>query len=203
MHFLPDTDNADAIAERYWPDSFKQAVSDEIRSAVRRNLNEKSLRRVYQRHYAQKYGLPEFADRVADVVTIGAENGADEGFGRVYQALMAELALPEVRQYARHLWPHIFSKKLKYRLHAAVFNDYYQDEDLRYAYRVGYVAAYQTFDDFANAVAWLVVAGFENGVDDMLVRLYKAFIRGSVLPPARRNPKRLKVWGPSSDRVEV
>jgi len=33
-----------------------------------------------------------------------------------------------------------------------------------------------------------------NGVDDMLARIYRSFIAAQVLPPARRNPKRLKDW---------
>lgn len=194
MHFLPDTDSEDAAAERYWPDGFKEVVRDEVGRVIRGKLNEKSLRRVYLRQYAQKYQVAEFVDRVADMVVIGAENGADEGFGEVYQAFMAESALPEVRLYARQLWPRVFSRKLKNRIYASVFNDFYQDEDFRHAYRVGYARVYQTLDDFTDKVAWLIVAGAENGVDDMLTRLYGAFVKGRALPPARRNPKRLKIW---------
>ncbi len=195
MHFLPDTEDEDAAAERYWPDSFKQVVQKEVRRAIRARLNEKSLRHVHKRQFLDRYPEPsQFADRLADMVVIGAENGADEGFDAVYRAFMTEAPLPEPRHYARYFWPEVFSQDLERRIHQGVAADYSQDDAFQHAYKVGYTEAYPSFGAFIDEVAQLVVIAVLNGVDDMLGRIYRCFVARRTLPPARRNPKRLKSW---------
>lgn len=195
MHFLPDTEDEDAAAERYWPDSFKQVVRNEVRRAIRAEFNESSLRHIYKQQHFDKYPeLSQFVDRIADMAVVGAENGADDGFDAIYRAFLAESPLPEARQYARYFWPQIFSQKLKGEIHQAVATDYSQDEAFQHAYKVGYAKTYSNFEEFIDEVARLVVAAVVNGVDDMLARIYRSFIATQVLPPARRNPKRLKDW---------
>jgi len=195
MHFLPDTEEEDAAAERYWPDGFKQVIQKEVRRAIRAKLDERSLRHVHRQAYRDKYReLSQFADRIADMVVIGAENGADDGFDAVYRAFLTESPLPQARHYARRFWPQIFSQELKTRIHLAVANDYSQDDGLQHAYRVGYTKDYYNFDEFIDAMTGLLVAGVMNGVDDMLERIYRSFLATRALPPARRNPRRLKSW---------
>ena len=195
MHFLPDTEAEDAAAERYWPDGFKQLVQKEVGRAIRAKLDETSLRHVHKRQYGDKYPeLSRFADRIADMVVIGAENGADDGFEAVYRAFMTESPLPDTRTYARYFQPQVFSRELRRRIHQAVASDYSQDDSLQYAYQVGYSKAYNNFDEFIDEVAGLIVGGVVNGVDDTLARIYRSFVNRQALPPARRNPKRLKSW---------
>jgi len=195
MHYLPDTEDEDAAAERYWPDSFKEVIRRELRPAINGKLNERSLGRIYQRQYSQNYAhLDQFVSRILDMAVIGAENGADNGFESLHRSFMDEEPLPEHRPYARYLWPHVFSREMKTKIHQAIMEDYRQDDGFQYAYQAGYTRTYRSFDKFIETGASLVVSATENGLDDMLGRIYKAFMAKLPLPPARRNPKRLKQW---------
>jgi hypothetical protein len=133
-------------------------------------------------------------ESVINMAVIGAENGADKGFDAVYQAFLDEKPLPEARPYARYLWPHFFSGTLKQRIHQAIADDYRQDEEFQYAYEAGYAQRYPGFERFIDEVARLMVFATENGVDDMLSQIYKAFLAMRQLSPARRNPRRLKQY---------
>ena len=128
------------------------------------------------------------------MAVIGAEKGADNGFDAIYQAFLDEKPLPEARPYARYLWPGFFPEMLKQRIHQAIAEDYRQDEEFLYAYKVGYAQRYPGFERFIDEVARLMVFATENGVDDMLAQIYRAFWAMRPLPPARRNPRRLKQY---------
>ena len=195
MHFLPDTDDEDAAAESYWPDSFKQVIQKEVSQAARAQLNERSLLYGYQQQNQKKYPeLGQFIDRIVTMVVIGAENGADDGFNAIYRTFLTESPLPEINHYTHYFWPQIFSPKLRNRIHQAVVYDYGQDDAFEYAYKDGYAKDYSNFAEFIDEMAWLVVTAVMKGFDDMLGRIYRAFVSKQALPPARRNPKRLKSW---------
>ena len=195
MHYLPDTDEQDAAAERYWPDDFKQVIREEVGRAVRLKLKEQRLLHIYKRQYKDKYADGEqFAKRVAEIVVIGAENGADDGFEMTFKAFLTESRLPEIARYAVYLWPYIFSQQITDRIQNAVALDYRNDETFKYAYKVGYQTEYSKFDDFIDSIAYKITTSVINGTDDALARIYTAFMNYRTLPPARRNPKRLKVY---------
>jgi hypothetical protein len=195
MHYLPDTEEQDAAAERYWPDGFKQVIRDEVGRAVKLKLKERELRRVYEKRYQDGYvDAGQFANKIAETVIIGAENGADAGFEMIFKAFLTESSLPEIARYAVYLWPNIFSQKIMDRIQNAVAFDYRNDETLKYAYNVGYRKEYSKFDEFIDRIAFKITASVINGTDDMLARIYTAFLNCQPLPPARRNPKRLKVY---------
>jgi len=192
MHFLPDTEEADATAERYWPDSFKQVIQKDVRQALGINPLANGLRHLY--HNQDFPDLEQFTARIADMVVVGAENGADEGFDGIYRAFLTESPLPEARQHARYLWPWLFSPGLRERIHQAVVADYSRDDTFQYAYKAGYSGAYGSFEEFIDAAARLVVVGAMNGVDKMLAQVYRSLVNNRPLPPARRRPRRLKGW---------
>jgi hypothetical protein len=73
-------------------------------------------------------------------------------------------------------------------------NEYLQDEVYRNAYQVGYYDRYRDVETFLQAIANLLAAGVVNGVDDMLSAIYRSFLTGGPLPPARRNARRVKNW---------
>ncbi len=199
MHFLPNTLDEDAAGERYWPYGFKPVIREEIAKAIRGELNEQNLWQVYTGKfssiYSKKYpNLKAFIDQIVGLVVIGAENGADYGFETIYKAFLNELPLPEAKPYARFLWPHNFSRELKEKIHRAIVNDYQGDKSFQYAYKVGYAKKFENFPEFIDKIAWLIMAGIENGVDDTLAEIYKSFLANRALPQGRRNPKRLKDW---------
>jgi len=195
MHYLPDTEEQDAAAERYWPDGFKQVIRDEVGRAIRLKLQEQRLGHIYERRYRDKYpDAGQFASRIAEIVIIGAENGADDGFEVIFNAFLTESRLPKIAKYAVYLWPNIFSQKIMHRIRNAVAFDYRKDETFKYAHNVGYRTEYSKFDDFINQIASMITTSVINGTDDMLARIYSAFLNRQPLPPARRNPKRLKVY---------
>ena len=195
MHYLPDTEEQDAAAERYWPDGYKQVIRDEVGQAVKLKLKEENLRHIYKKRYQDKYAdAGQFTDRIVEIVTTGAQNAADAGFEMVFKAFLTESRLPEIARYAGYLWPYIFSQKIIDRIQNAVASDYRNDETFKYAYNVGYLKEYSKFNEFINRIACQITTSVINGTDDTLARIYTAFLNSQPLPPARRNPKRLKVY---------
>jgi len=193
VHFMPDTEDADSAAERFWPEGYKQVIRGELRGLIGARLNGgRRLRHVYQR-FTEKYADPEqFGSRIADMLAIGAENGADDAFSDIISAFLTESPLPEVRRHARYLWPQLFPQQAKDSLRRVIVEEYGQDDIYKYAYGVGYRKTYGTFDEFLNQVAELVITGTMNGTDDMLEGLYRSFLASRPLPQARRYPRRLK-----------
>jgi hypothetical protein len=195
MHFMPDTEAADSAAERFWPEGYKQVLREELRPDFHRGtcLNGENLKDTYHKRYSGKYtDLTEFTGRIADMLAIGAENGADDAFHEIISAFLTESPLPEVRRYARYLWPETFPEEVKKRLRQIIIDEYSQDEIYRYAYKVGYQKTFPTFAEYMNKVAEIVVTGAMNGADDILEAIYWSFLTPLPLPPARRRPRRLK-----------
>ena len=195
MHYLPDTTEQDAATERYWPDAFKQVIRERVGQAVKLKLKKNRLHYIYERQYRDEYAnAGQFANRIAEMVIIGAENGADDGFEMLFRAFMTESLLPEIARYAVYLWPYIFSQKIVDKIKKAVALDYRNDETFKYAYKVGYQKEYSKFSEFIDCIAFKITTSVINGTDDMLARIYIAFLNYQPLPPARRNPRRLKVY---------
>ena len=195
MHFFPDTSEADAAAESFWAENFKQVIRDDFRQHIGTQLDDGKLRHIYQQRYSPEYSnLDEFVNRIADMVTISAENGTDTAFDDIYTVFLTELPLPEVRKYAVYLLPGAFPKSMQRKIHRAIIDEYRQETVYQYAYKVGYQKSFDTFYKFIDRVAELVVNGAIMGADDMLEKIYRSFITHHPFPPARRNPKRLKAW---------
>jgi len=196
MHFMPDTEEQDSAAETFWPEGYKQVIREDVRQLIGAQLNGgKRLRHVYHQQHSGKYrDLNQFVSRIADMVAIGAENGADDAFDDIISAFLTEFPLPEVRKYARYFLPQAFRRRVEKRLCQVIVDEYSQDEVYNHAYKVGYQGSYRNFGEFISQVARLVVTGTTNGADDMLEAIYRSFVTPYPLPPARRHPRRLKSW---------
>jgi len=196
MHFMPDTEDEDSAAETFWPEGYKQVIRDVFRQLIGTRLDGgKKLRRIYQFRYSEKFSdLAQFANKIADMIAIGAENGADDAFDDIVSAFLTESPLPEVPIYARYFWPQLFPQDARKKLQQIIVAEYSQDDIYQYAYTVGYEGTYHSFDEYINWVAQLVITGAVNGADDMLEAIYRSFAPLYPLPPARRHPRRLKQW---------
>ena len=195
MHFMPDTEEEDSAAEVFWPEGYKQVLREDLRQAVGDQLLGRGpFRRVYKRHYADRYGsYEEFLGKIADMVVVGAENGADDAFDEVVDAFMEEDALPERRALSGYLWPRGVPGRVEERLARVIAQEYGQDNVYSFAYGVGYRNDYPTLDGYLGRIAGLVSTGAMNGADEMLVRVYRSLMVGERLAPARRHPRRLKM----------
>ena len=194
MHFFPDTGDVDAAAESFWAEDFKRVIRNDLRRQLRSALEGNLLRHAYRR-YADMYpDAEQFTDRLAEMITIGAENGTDAAFDDIYNAFLTESPLPEPRLYARPLLPRAFPRRVRGVIGAAVKAEYCRERVFRHAYKVGYQGEFRNFNGFIGRVATLVLAGAMRGTDEMLARVFRSLLRGDPLPPARRNPKRLKSW---------
>ncbi len=199
MHFMPDTEDADAAAERFWPEGYKQVIREDFSQAVAAQLNAgKKLRHVYQQQYPEKFtDLNQFANKLAEMIAIGAENGADNAFDELMEAFLVEDPLPEGRRYISYFWPQAFSPSIKNKLARVVIDEYSLDNVYQHAYDSYYQRKLPSFDEFIARVARIVVTGAINGADDMLEAIYRSFMTPHPLPPARRYPRRLKLWAPA------
>ena len=195
MHFFPDTSDADAAAESFWAENFKLVIREGFRQHIGVVLSGRTLKHIYEQQYPQEYpNLKQFEDRIADMVTIGAENGTDTAFDDIYTAFLTESPLPATRRYAIYFLPQAFPHSIRRKIKQAVVTEYSQEVIYQYAYKVGYQGSYLNFAEFIGRVAEMVVTAAMMGADDMLGRIYQSFLTKCPLPPARRYPKRLKSW---------
>ncbi len=196
MHFMPDTEDEDAAAETFWPEGYKQVIREDVRRAIAGQLDDgQSLKSIYEREYTGEYGsLSEFTGRLADMVAIGAENGADDIFDDIVVSFLREAPLPPERPYARYILPGVISAEAKEKLRESIVTEYSNDNIYVYAYGVGYKGRFPAFDDYIKHIARMVTTGAERGADDMLGAIYRSFLWSARLPPARRRPRRLKTW---------
>ena len=199
MHFMPDTEDADSAAERFWPEGYKQVIRQDFRQAIAAKFAaRKKLRYVYEQQYSEKCAdLDEFVSKIADMIAIGAENGADDAFDEIMEAFLVEDPLPEGRRYTHYLEPQSFSKNIRNSLAQIVIDEYSQDNVYQHAYESCYQRELPGFDEFIEQVAEIVVTRAINGADDALEAIYRSFMAFHPLPPSRRYPRRLKLWAPA------
>jgi len=193
MHDMPDTEDADAAAERYWPEEYKNILWNVlIPTFSSLLLKENAFSSIYEQHYKEDFTTYEdFVSRLAEMVTIGAENGSDKVFDEIYRAFRNSAPLPAIRAYARYLWPEPFDEDIKKELHSKVIEEYRDLHAYEHIHEDHYEGAL-SFDDFMNRIASLALSGAIKGADDMIGDIYCAFLGPSRLPIARRRPRRVR-----------
>lgn len=196
MHFMPDTEDEDSAAETFWPEGYKQVIREKVPPSVRAELlKEKPFAGVYGRLYEDKFtDHTQFLEKLADMVAVGAENGADDAFDDIINSFLKEAPLPGIRAYAHYAWPAALNREMAAVLKQNIIGEYSKDNIYVYAYGVGYTKTFPTFDDYMRFVADLVVTGAQNGADDTVESIYRSFLKGAPILPVRRHPRRLKVW---------
>jgi hypothetical protein len=196
MHFMPDTEDEDSAAETFWPEGYKQLIRDRVPVLVKEQLlKTRPFEGVYHQGYKEKFSdHAQFLEKIADMVAVGTENGADDAFDEIIDSFLKEAPLPPLRAYARNTEPAALSEDLKQVLRRSIIEEYSKDNIYVYAYGVGYTKTFSTFDAYINFIADLVVTGAMNGANDVLENIYRSFFKLSPILPARRHPRRLKVW---------
>jgi hypothetical protein len=196
MHYLPDTEDEDSAAEKFWPEGYKQVIREEVPAQVSAQLlDDRAILQVYNAQFAAKHAdITGFVDRIAAMVAVGAENGADDAFNDIMDAFLYEWPLPEARPYARYLEPDVLPQVIADTLRQVVIDEYKVDDIYSNAYAVGYADDFTNLEDYMDRVGDIVVVGTKNGANDALEKLYRAFLLQAPLAPARRRPRRLKTW---------
>jgi|TARA_Y100000310_G_scaffold26762_1_gene25524 hypothetical protein len=193
MHDLVDTEDADAASERFWPEEFKQVIRTGVATTFsERVTGAEAFKTAYQAHYSERFSTyREFVERLAEMVTIGAENGTDVEFEVIHNAFRDDAPFPDPRPYAHYLWPEPLNDATKQALRRKI-NEEYQDVHVYEHIYQNHYEETMDFEGFVDRVAGLVVLGAMNGANDMIAGLYRAILTESPLPPARRRPKRLR-----------
>jgi hypothetical protein len=193
MHEMPDTEGADAAAERLWPEGYKERIRVGVTRRVIERLTEaRAFEQVHETHYGTVFDdYPAFVERVAEIVTIGAENGTDGAFDEIHSALRRGLDPPLARVRVRYLWPEPFDDELKAELRREIVAEYRHSHDFEHLHEDHYLGDLG-FSDFVERAAELVVVGGINGADDGLTAVYRALLSCSRLPSARRRPRRIR-----------
>ncbi|HEY40636.1 MAG TPA: hypothetical protein G4O18_02115 [Dehalococcoidia bacterium] len=192
---MPDTEDEDSAAETFWPEGYKQVIREDVRQAILAQFTGKRrFHHVYRNSYSETYPSYEnFIGKVADMVAIGAENGADDAFDEIMDAFLEEEALPELRRYNSYSWPDALPREVREKLRRSIVDEYSQDDVYLFAYKVGYKNDFSTLDEYINQVAELVETGVKNGAEDTVEKIYRSFISLDRLRPVRRYPRRLKM----------
>ncbi|MEW6184927.1 MAG: hypothetical protein AB1585_04205 [Thermodesulfobacteriota bacterium] len=193
MHDLPDTDEADAAAERYWPDFFKWVLKTNLKEKVEKALlEEQAFSSFHQGLYSGSFPTYEaFIGRLAEGVAMGAENGLDDRMDEIHRALVRDLPFPPRGLYAVYFWPDPFDEPLGSLLYREVFEEFRSHPVYRHIHEDHY-HSHWTFDEFIDHLAHGAVAGARNGADKTLGDIYRAFIYETPLPAFRRRPRRVR-----------
>jgi hypothetical protein len=196
MHFMPDTEDEDSAAETFWPEGYKQIIREDLLLLIREELlKEKPFANVYEQGYKAKFlDHTQFLEKIADMVAVGAENGADDAFDSIIDAFLKEASLPQLRIYANYSQPSALSEELQQKLKQNIIEEYSKDNVYVHAYKVGYTKRYPSFDEYINRIADLVITGAMNGANDILENIYHSFMKLAPIMPVRRHPRRLKMW---------
>jgi len=197
MHDIPDTEEADAAAERYWPDGFKHLIRERLgndfKDTVLKNSvpGEDLFNSFFEKHYAEKFSdYDHFLKRLCETVVIGAENGADEAFNEIYEVMYHGLRLSKPLEYAKYFQPEPFTVKLREEVCDKIIGEYGE----LHAYEHFYEDRYSDvpFSEFMREVGEFVVSGAVKGADRSLEKIYQAFMFGSPLTVFRRHPRRVR-----------
>ena len=193
MHDMPDTDEADAAAERYWPEEYKWVIKTDLKQTFAAAIQGAgAFSGIYQRDYSGQFESYEmFIHHLAEGVAIGAENGADEILEEIQGALLRNGSLSEKRLYAVYFWPQPFDEGLKNRLHREAFEEFGTHHIYKHIHE-DHFHGHQSFDEFIDYLARLVVVGAMNGADKAIGDIYRAFLFGAPLPHFRRRPRRVR-----------
>jgi len=192
MHEPVDTEDQDAAAERYWPEDYKGLIRERLGPALSKQFIEQdAFKAIYEKHYTDGFeDYDQFVSRLEDMVTIGAENGIDEILNEIHTSFHEDTSLPDSRLPARIHWPELMDEDLKEELHQRVFHEFRDHHAYEHIFEDHHHGE-GDFDDFMHEIADMVVAGAVKGVDKTLDNIYRSFLTGKPLPPARRYPKRL------------
>jgi len=193
MHDMPDTDDQDADAEIFWPSGYKEIIRHRLGPEIASRIIETdAFHDIYEERFTGRFSdYEKFVDRLAEIVVIGCENGAESAFDEIHLSFRNSLPLPEIRPFARYLWPGPFSLKLKDEIYEKVFEEYCESHGYQHIHEDHYEGVLD-FDSFIKQVAIFVSTGSENGADDSLGIIYRSFLEALPLPLARRRPKRIR-----------
>ena len=196
MHFMPDTEDEDSAAETFWPEGYKQIIREDLLLLVREELlKEKPFASVYEQGYKAKFlDHTQFLEKIADMVAVGAENGADDAFDSIIDAFLKEASLPQLRVYAYYSQPSALSEELQQKLKQNIIEEYSMDNVYVHAYKVGYTKHYLSFNEYINRISEVIITGAMNGANDILGSIYHSFMKLAPIMPVRRYPRRLKMW---------
>lgn len=196
MHFMPDTEDQDSAAEIFWPEGYKQVIR-EITSPFFKValLKDSPFISVYESNYQRAFPTySQFLDRLAEMLSISLENGADDGFDEIVDAFLKEAPLPPLRSYVHYHPLSFLDAEIKQKIAAVIIDEYSRDNIYVYAYGVGYQKTIPLFDDYIHRVAEIVIAGAQNTVNDTMDNIFRNLYLHAPLPPTRRHPRRLKMW---------
>jgi hypothetical protein len=193
MHDMPDTDDADAAAERYWPEEYKWVIKTDLKQALEAVIRgARAFSGIYQKDYSDRFESYEtFIHHLAEGVAIGSENGVDEILEEIQGTFRNNGPLPEKRLYAVYFWPQAFDEGLQNTLHRETFEEFGTHPIYKHIYE-DHFNGRQSFEEFIDYLAQLVVVGAMNGADRAIGDLYQAFLFGAPLPHFRRRPRRVR-----------
>ena len=196
MHYIDDTEDEDSAAELFWKEEFKKVLREKISIVIFNEITKNSsFKGIYKKQYHHIFPTyDEFVSLIAGMVEIGSENGSDDAFNEIYSAFKIQGPLPEARRYARYYWPKALIPEISKEVNKAIVDEYSKETSYQADYKEHYSRIYPDFGTFLDQVAEPVVVGAINGADEMLGKIYRAFLLSLPLPPARRRPRQLKGW---------
>ena len=193
MHDILDTETTDAANESFWPEKFKGFLRDEFKRVVITWLRLQNIfHKIHEKQADETYDI--FTERLADKIIISAENGADEAFVRIHKSLSHGSPLPCLFEWSESvLAQDIFTDEVRSTLLETLMEEYGREHLYEHIFIDFYGGDYISFKDFTKTVSEYVLAGIINGTEYMFIKMMRSYIFHFPLPPARRNPRLIKM----------
>jgi hypothetical protein len=91
-------------ARYFWPEVFTEDLKKVLASKAFEEFdNHHAYVHIHEDHYESDLSFGEFIAQIADLVVMGAVNGADDALGDIYRAFLDRAPLPTARRRPRRL----------------------------------------------------------------------------------------------------
>jgi len=96
---------AQRSARRLWPEPFTEGVRKRVHQAIVEEYGqEQAYINAYEDQLQERYSdLDKFMGEIAELVLIGAENGADDMLCEIYKSFLFNAPLPPARRHPKRL----------------------------------------------------------------------------------------------------
>lgn len=196
MHELIDTELTDAYEEIFWSEDFKYEIREAKPILASKVFGRSELcRQIFVKPRLGFTTWESFINSLADLVIIGAENGADMMFDHLLACLgrgeiLPSLLVPPAAPVVVECFP-------LDRILLSLEHGYRHEHVLEHVYEDYYTRLYPDFTQFTQKISDMMLVGITDQASKTIDQIFLQLETTGNLPRLRRQPKRVKtatVW---------
>lgn len=193
MHDYINTEHIDAKQEKYWLDNFKWALRGELKKSIGAWIDNKQsfFVKAFAEHYLFNYkSYFHFIEDISNKMIIGAENGADDAFEKLYGFISTGHDISNISLVNE--CTDIFSSKVLEKVINEMRKDLYNENELECLYFSYYSENFTDFNMFIGVLTDIILTGIIYETEKVTKDIYRALCAKSELPRVKRKIKLLK-----------